>query len=145
MDFLNSQGELKGFDVCIDKGTFDAVSLNPDNTNQVKKLYVEALQDALKDQGHFAITSCNWTKEQLLDRFSDGEGKCIMKLIIFGLIIYFDWLLFNPVICFYERAVWLTKTTPKYIIFNKSWLVSLIMSNHSFIYFGCDLMKQFPF
>ncbi|XP_053188934.1 EEF1A lysine methyltransferase 2 [Scomber japonicus] len=72
VDFLNSQGELKGFDVCIDKGTFDAVSLNPDNTNQVKKLYVEALQDALKDQGHFAITSCNWTKEQLLDRFNDG-------------------------------------------------------------------------
>lgn len=75
MDFLNCQGELKGFDVCIDKGTFDAISLNPDNAKESKRLYVQALKDALKDKGFFAITSCNWTKEQLLDRFSEGEGN----------------------------------------------------------------------
>lgn len=73
MDFLNSQGELKGFDVCIDKGTFDAISLNPDHTKEGKKLYVQALKVALKVDGYFAITSCNWTKEQLLERFSDGK------------------------------------------------------------------------
>lgn len=73
MDFLKCQGELKGFDVCIDKGTFDAISLNPDNSTEGKKLYVHALKDALKYKGFFAITSCNWTKEQLLDRFSEGE------------------------------------------------------------------------
>ncbi|XP_041645373.1 EEF1A lysine methyltransferase 2 [Cheilinus undulatus] len=72
MDFLNCHGELKDFDVCIDKGTFDAISLNPDNTKEGKKLYVQALKDALKNEGFFAITSCNWTKEQLLDRFSEG-------------------------------------------------------------------------
>uniref|UniRef100_UPI0037E88A08 EEF1A lysine methyltransferase 2 isoform X2 n=2 Tax=Semicossyphus pulcher TaxID=241346 RepID=UPI0037E88A08 len=72
VDFLNCQGELKDFDVCIDKGTFDAISLNPDKTKEGKKLYVQALKDVLKDEGLFAITSCNWTKEQLLDRFSEG-------------------------------------------------------------------------
>ncbi|XP_026164841.1 EEF1A lysine methyltransferase 2 [Mastacembelus armatus] len=72
MDFLNCQGELKGFDVCIDKGTFDAISLNPDNTEAGKKLYVQSLKDALKNKGFFAITSCNWTKEQLLHRFKEG-------------------------------------------------------------------------
>ncbi|XP_072246932.1 EEF1A lysine methyltransferase 2 isoform X2 [Leuresthes tenuis] len=72
MDFLNVGGELKEFDVCIDKGTFDAISLNPDDTKQGKKLYVQALKDALKDKGFFAITSCNWTKEQLLERFNEG-------------------------------------------------------------------------
>ncbi|KAM4592037.1 EEF1A lysine methyltransferase 2 [Odontesthes bonariensis] len=72
MDFLNCRGELKEFDVCIDKGTFDAISLNPDDTKEGKKLYVQALKDALKDKGFFAITSCNWTKEQLLERFSEG-------------------------------------------------------------------------
>uniref|UniRef100_A0A3Q0RA67 EEF1A lysine methyltransferase 2 n=1 Tax=Amphilophus citrinellus TaxID=61819 RepID=A0A3Q0RA67_AMPCI len=72
MDFLRCQEELKGFDVCIDKGTFDAISLNPDNTNEGKRLYVLALKDVLKDNGFFAITSCNWTKEQLRDRFSEG-------------------------------------------------------------------------
>lgn len=73
MDFLNCQGKLKEFDVCIDKGTFDAISLNPDKTKDDKKLYVSALKDVLKCKGFFVITSCNWTKEQLLDRFSDGE------------------------------------------------------------------------
>uniref|UniRef100_UPI003AAC67DB EEF1A lysine methyltransferase 2 isoform X2 n=1 Tax=Centroberyx gerrardi TaxID=166262 RepID=UPI003AAC67DB len=72
VDFLSCSGELKGFDVCIDKGTFDAISLNPDNTNEVKARYVQALKDALKEEGFFAITSCNWTKEQLLHRFSEG-------------------------------------------------------------------------
>ncbi|XP_068184204.1 EEF1A lysine methyltransferase 2 [Antennarius striatus] len=72
MDFLNYQEELKCFDVCIDKGTFDAISLNPDNTKKSKTLYIESLKDALKDKGFFSITSCNWTKEQLLEKFSDG-------------------------------------------------------------------------
>ncbi|XP_020494845.2 EEF1A lysine methyltransferase 2 [Labrus bergylta] len=72
LDFLNCQGELKDFDVCIDKGTFDAISLNPDNTKEGKILYVKALKDALKNNGFFVVTSCNWTKEQLLDRFSAG-------------------------------------------------------------------------
>lgn len=75
MDFLSCPKELKGFDVCIDKGTFDAISLNPVNTNEGKRQYVQALKDVLKDNGFFAITSCNWTKEQLLDRFSEGEKK----------------------------------------------------------------------
>nr|XP_057914945.1 EEF1A lysine methyltransferase 2 isoform X2 [Doryrhamphus excisus]XP_057914946.1 EEF1A lysine methyltransferase 2 isoform X2 [Doryrhamphus excisus] len=66
------QGQLKGFDVCIDKGTFDAISLSPDHSSEVKKRYVRALKDALKDQGLFSITSCNWTKEQLLERFAEG-------------------------------------------------------------------------
>lgn len=77
MNFLSSRGELKGFDVCIDKGTFDAISLNPDNTNEGKRLYVQALKDALKNNGFFSITSCNWTKEQLLERFEEGEIKMI--------------------------------------------------------------------
>ncbi|KAF6736952.1 Protein-lysine N-methyltransferase mettl10 [Oryzias melastigma] len=72
VDFLNCDRELKEFDVCIDKGTFDAISLNPNNSKEAKKLYVQALRDALKDDGFFSITSCNWTKEQLLQRFSEG-------------------------------------------------------------------------
>ncbi|XP_067373973.1 EEF1A lysine methyltransferase 2 isoform X2 [Channa argus] len=72
MDFLKCQGELKDFDICIDKGTFDAISLNPENMEEGKKLYLHALKDCLKDKGFFAITSCNWTKEQLLVRFSEG-------------------------------------------------------------------------
>lgn len=75
MDFLNCQGELQGFDVCVDKGTFDAISLNPDSSMEGKMLYVKSLKEALKYKGFFAITSCNWTKDQLLDRFGEGEMK----------------------------------------------------------------------
>ncbi|XP_072292467.1 EEF1A lysine methyltransferase 2 [Eucyclogobius newberryi] len=72
VDFLSCQGELERFDVCIDKGTFDAISLNPDHAKEGKRLYVESLKSVLKDEGFFVITSCNWTKEQLLDRFKEG-------------------------------------------------------------------------
>ncbi|KAK7901185.1 hypothetical protein WMY93_017954 [Mugilogobius chulae] len=36
VDFLSCQGELESFDLCIDKGTFDAISLNPDNLKRAK-------------------------------------------------------------------------------------------------------------
>ena len=72
---MSCSGELKGFDVCVDKGTFDAISLSPDNAEEVKARYVQALKDALKEEGFFAITSCNWTKVQLLHRFSEGEDR----------------------------------------------------------------------
>ncbi|XP_027027887.1 EEF1A lysine methyltransferase 2 [Tachysurus fulvidraco] len=69
-DFLNPSPELKGFDLCIDKGTFDAISLNPEGREIAKLQYMSSLKAALKPQGHFIITSCNWTKEQLLQIFS---------------------------------------------------------------------------
>ena len=74
MDFLSCSGELSGFDLCIDKGTFDAISLNPQDTEEGKAGYIQALREALKNQGLFSITSCNWTKEQLLQMFSEGKG-----------------------------------------------------------------------
>uniref|UniRef100_A0A3B4AN47 EEF1A lysine methyltransferase 2 n=1 Tax=Periophthalmus magnuspinnatus TaxID=409849 RepID=A0A3B4AN47_9GOBI len=72
VDFIRCQSELESFDVCIDKGTFDAISLNPDNAKESKRLYVESLKSVLKDKGFFVITSCNWTKEQLVERFKEG-------------------------------------------------------------------------
>ncbi|XP_038846480.1 EEF1A lysine methyltransferase 2 isoform X1 [Salvelinus namaycush] len=72
VDFLSCSGELRGFDVCIDKGTFDAISLNPENTEEGKACYIQSLRGALKEEGLFVITSCNWTKEQLLQMFNQG-------------------------------------------------------------------------
>ncbi|XP_026864636.2 EEF1A lysine methyltransferase 2 isoform X1 [Electrophorus electricus] len=71
-DFLSLSPELKGFDMCIDKGTFDAISLSPEGQEMSKQRYVTSLRAALKPHGHFVITSCNWTKEQLLKIFSPG-------------------------------------------------------------------------
>uniref|UniRef100_A0A8D0EQ32 EEF1A lysine methyltransferase 2 n=1 Tax=Strix occidentalis caurina TaxID=311401 RepID=A0A8D0EQ32_STROC len=72
-DFLAPSAELSGFEICIDKGTFDAISLNPDNAVGKRKQYVRSLCSALKPEGFFLITSCNWTKEELLNEFREGK------------------------------------------------------------------------
>ncbi|XP_063047825.1 EEF1A lysine methyltransferase 2 [Engraulis encrasicolus] len=77
MDFLSpptSASSTPTFDLCIDKGTFDAISLSPEDGEQAKKRYVSSLRRLLRPQPHglFIITSCNWTKEQLLHIFSTG-------------------------------------------------------------------------
>ncbi|XP_030643377.1 EEF1A lysine methyltransferase 2 [Chanos chanos] len=72
LDFLNECEELGEFDVCVDKGTFDAISLNPEHAEEKKRQYVISLKAILRLGGIFVITSCNWTKEQLLQMFSPG-------------------------------------------------------------------------
>ncbi|XP_066477041.1 EEF1A lysine methyltransferase 2 isoform X2 [Tiliqua scincoides] len=76
-DILNPSDELSGFQICIDKGTFDAISLNPDNAAEKMKQYVKALHRILRPNGFFLITSCNWTREELLREF--GEGFCLLE------------------------------------------------------------------
>ncbi|XP_027625898.1 EEF1A lysine methyltransferase 2 isoform X3 [Tupaia chinensis] len=71
-DFLNLSTEFSGFQICIDKGTFDAISLNPDNAIEKRKQYVKSLSKVLKVKGFFLITSCNWTTEELLNEFNEG-------------------------------------------------------------------------
>ncbi|XP_053440137.1 EEF1A lysine methyltransferase 2 isoform X3 [Nycticebus coucang] len=71
-DFLSPSTKLSGFHICIDKGTFDAISLNPDNAVEKRKQYVKSLSRVLRVKGFFLITSCNWTKEELLNEFSEG-------------------------------------------------------------------------
>ncbi|XP_055416802.1 EEF1A lysine methyltransferase 2 isoform X2 [Bubalus kerabau] len=92
-DFLNPSTKLSGFHICIDKGTFDAISLNPDNAIEKRKQYVESLSRVLKVKGFFLITSCNWTKEELLDEFS--EAGIAMDWVAQTTEIYFsqseDW------------------------------------------------------
>ncbi|XP_077206163.1 EEF1A lysine methyltransferase 2 isoform X2 [Paroedura picta] len=76
-DILNPSDELSGFHVCIDKGTFDAVSLNPENAAEKRKHYVKSVHRVLKSGGFFLITSCNWTREELLNEF--GEGFLLLE------------------------------------------------------------------
>ncbi|NXI42937.1 EFMT2 methyltransferase, partial [Galbula dea] len=71
-DFLAPSAELSGFEICIDKGTLDAISLSPDNAVGKRQQYLRALCTALKPGGFFLITSCNWTKEELLNEFREG-------------------------------------------------------------------------
>lgn len=59
------------YDVCLDKGTYDAVSLNPDSASEMRLSYKTSVHHMLKEGGIFFITSCNWTDEELKRSFSD--------------------------------------------------------------------------
>ncbi|XP_026560725.1 EEF1A lysine methyltransferase 2 [Pseudonaja textilis] len=71
-DILNPSDELSSFQICIDKGTFDAICLSPDGAAEKRKQYVKSLQRLLRLDGFFLITSCNWTKEELCKQFEEG-------------------------------------------------------------------------
>jgi SAM-dependent methyltransferase len=56
------------FDVVLDKGTFDAISLSSeaDSTGRrPNELYRASIIPFIKPGGRFIITSCNWTAEEL--------------------------------------------------------------------------------
>ncbi|RJE17370.1 S-adenosylmethionine-dependent methyltransferase, partial [Aspergillus sclerotialis] len=69
-----------GFDIVLDKGTFDAVSLSEDTDPQTGKRvcekYPPIAKGLVRKGGFLIVTSCNWTEEELIKWFTgDGDGK----------------------------------------------------------------------
>lgn len=74
--------ESPKFDLLVDKGTFDAISLKPtegiessSRTETIRGLastFKDSLQRLFEDSdsARFVITSCNWTKEELTVLFA---------------------------------------------------------------------------
>ncbi|XP_046542551.1 EEF1A lysine methyltransferase 2-like [Haliotis rubra] len=58
------------YKVCVDKGTYDAISLMPDDAVTARQTYRTNIKHLLRADGLFVITSCNWTREQLEEFFS---------------------------------------------------------------------------
>lgn len=76
VDFLDvkSVEEALGgrcFHVCHDKGTYDAISLRPDDAKEARSRYMECLKSVMKTEGYFVITSCNWTLDELQIHFGN--------------------------------------------------------------------------
>ncbi|KAJ6258388.1 Protein-lysine N-methyltransferase EFM4 [Drechslerella dactyloides] len=64
-----------GFDVVLDKGTFDAISLSDerlDDGRRVYEVYPEKVARWVKKGGVLLITSCNWTEEELVGKVTAG-------------------------------------------------------------------------
>lgn len=58
----------QGFDVVLDKGTFDAISLSQETAQDGRRIceqYREKMLPLLRKEGYFLITSCNWTEDEL--------------------------------------------------------------------------------
>ena len=54
-------------DFVLDKGTWDAISLDPDSRIAESRLrYARYVDAALKPSGCLLLSSCNWTREELL-------------------------------------------------------------------------------
>lgn len=55
----------KKFDVVHDKGTYDAISLHPDDPTEKRLKYIQNLYDITSNDGHLILSSCNWTEDEL--------------------------------------------------------------------------------
>ena len=85
------------FDVILDKGTFDAISLNPDFEGLEKVSKTKVIADTFKitlktllspaDNPLFIITSCNWTSSELGQIFGpefEAVGEVEHTKFVFG-------------------------------------------------------------
>jgi hypothetical protein len=89
-----------GFDLVLDKGTFDAISLSsetitfPANTQyRVCELYPSKVLKMVKPGGFLLVTSCNWTEEEVIHWFTASEGspglaESVGKLEVWGKVKY---------------------------------------------------------
>ncbi|KAK5122215.1 hypothetical protein LTR85_004125 [Meristemomyces frigidus] len=68
---------MDGFDVVLDKGTFDAISLMPysENSRHPCEVYRGRVVPLIRPGGFLAITSCNWTKGELMDWLAPHNGE----------------------------------------------------------------------
>lgn len=71
-------GATRGWDVVLDKGTFDAMSLSADTDAQGRPVYESyrgRVLACLRPGGLFVVTSCNWTEAELGRWFATGSRE----------------------------------------------------------------------
>nr|KMM64472.1 hypothetical protein CPAG_00824 [Coccidioides posadasii RMSCC 3488] len=72
-----------GFDIVLDKGTFDAVSLSGEEivegerkvVRRVCEMYPRVTRRLVKKGGFLVVTSCNWTEDELVRWFTRADGR----------------------------------------------------------------------
>ncbi|XP_068974670.1 EEF1A lysine methyltransferase 2 [Bombus flavifrons] len=59
------------FKLVHDKGTYDAISLHPEDPSSKRQKYIENIYKILLPSGYLVLTSCNWTKEEIENHFQN--------------------------------------------------------------------------
>lgn len=85
-----------GWDIVLDKGTFDAISLSGDRDGAGRRIsegYRSRALQLLRPGGIFLITSCNWTEAELNEWFAppahgDGAEATEGRFYELGKVIY---------------------------------------------------------
>jgi SAM-dependent methyltransferase len=73
-DILHTNIKEK-FHLIIDKGTFDSISLN-EKSQENQQIYIKNIKNLLEDyDSYFIITSCNFTKNELLQFFHHKDSN----------------------------------------------------------------------
>lgn len=88
-DALGDQTD--GYDVLLDKGTFDAISLSAatnDDGQRIMAGYRPRALSLLKVGGIFLITSCNWTEDELKGWFVNSQDETVGKFAVVGRVKY---------------------------------------------------------
>ncbi|XP_043483003.1 EEF1A lysine methyltransferase 2 [Leptopilina heterotoma] len=71
-DILDETNSLPNdFKLAHDKGTYDAISLNPENPKENRIKYIKNIHKILLPGGYLLLTSCNWTKDELIEHFRE--------------------------------------------------------------------------
>jgi SAM-dependent methyltransferase len=84
LDILSPDDNImRQFDVILDKGTFDAISLSSETGSHGKRTseqYQTRIKPFLKSDGLFIITSCNWTEPELRKWFevNGNDGNTLV-------------------------------------------------------------------
>lgn len=69
--------EQRAYDIVLDKGTFDAISLSNEAIDVQGRtgceVYPERVKDLVMAGGYLLITSCNWTEDELRKWFEGGD------------------------------------------------------------------------
>ncbi|KAI0841448.1 putative S-adenosylmethionine-dependent methyltransferase of the seven beta-strand family [Hypoxylon sp. FL0890] len=70
---LLTNSQSQGWDVVLDKGTFDAISLSSETDattgRRVAESYKSRITPLVREGGLFLVTSCNWTEPELRSWF----------------------------------------------------------------------------
>jgi len=85
LDEIDSTGDdtsskhclTRSYDVVLDKGTYDAICMNPDDAHDKQIKYRQVVSRLVCSGGLFIITSCNWTQAELLQQFDTGNAAVI--------------------------------------------------------------------
>ncbi|KAL4947189.1 methyltransferase domain-containing protein [Aspergillus filifer] len=85
--------KTSGFDIVLDKGTFDAISLMAEKEGTEK--YPSIAGGLVRRGGFLIVTSCNWTEEEVVRWFTRGDVVDVgldeegpSKLVVWGRVQY---------------------------------------------------------
>ncbi|XP_043269032.1 EEF1A lysine methyltransferase 2 [Venturia canescens] len=76
---IESSSLANDFKLIHDKGTYDAISLNPDDPQGQRTKYIKNVCNILRPDGYLVISSCNWTKDELITHFQ-GDFDVVCSL-----------------------------------------------------------------